>query len=198
MRNVTLCTTMWDKISPVEAEKREADLRAKFWAPMLQAGATIARHDHTMESAHKVLRRFLKLKGINVQLQEELAKGVPLGETSTGKVINRELQEFQEKARKELEQMKIDMAEAIREKDEDMKKLIAEEAKKREEWLEKSRQDADALAQSRELDQERWRDAFTSQQEKWMDVLAKQNADHQAAMRQISESMNRRRGCIIC
>jgi len=195
MKNVTLCTTMWDKIPPEEGERREQELCDKFWATMLKSGATVARHNHTKASAKRVLQRFLTLKGVNLQLADELAEGKTLAETKTGRQINKELIEWQEKAKKEMDQVKADMQQAIKDKDEDMKKMIADEQKKLEERMRQSRADAEALSKERELDQERWRNTFMEEQKRWRDVMAEQNKQHQEAMKEIASQD--RGGCLI-
>ena len=82
MRNVTLCTTMWERLSLEEAEAREGELEGDFWDMMLESGAAMARHDNTPQSARHVIQRFLNLKEIDLDMQLELSKGASLADTA--------------------------------------------------------------------------------------------------------------------
>lgn len=186
MSNVTICSTMWDKVSPEEGERREQDLCDRFWGPMLRSGATLARHNHTKASAIRVIQRFFDLQRVDLLLQEELAAGKTLLDTSTGREINKELLAWQEKAKKELDQAKADMKEAIRNKDVVMQRMVADEQAKLEEQMQQSTLDAQNLARERQLDGQRWMDTFMQEQGRWRDLMAMQGAQQMASVREVA------------
>ncbi|EJD50946.1 hypothetical protein AURDEDRAFT_83988 [Auricularia subglabra TFB-10046 SS5] len=115
LRNVVLCTSMWDKVlwSPAEeqtATAREAELKADFWAPMLAHGSVVSRFHNTRESAVELVRPFLHRDGVPTKLQTELAGGIPLNETDTGKLVSEDLKRLEETHRREMEILRRDMA----------------------------------------------------------------------------------------
>ncbi|KZW01537.1 hypothetical protein EXIGLDRAFT_830011 [Exidia glandulosa HHB12029] len=63
-RNVLLCTTMWDRVSssPERGEKKEAELLARFWRPMVERGSTVRRHDNTTERAVDIVNSLIEIQ----------------------------------------------------------------------------------------------------------------------------------------
>ncbi|KZV92529.1 P-loop containing nucleoside triphosphate hydrolase protein [Exidia glandulosa HHB12029] len=112
LKNVTLCTTMWDIVNPRDAEQRETELKDNFWKSMITAGSNVVRHDGTTQSALDIVRPLLANEGVPVQLQEELADGVPLSDTASGAQLNEELRKLQEAHRKEMQALRVEMERA--------------------------------------------------------------------------------------
>lgn len=58
MSHVVLATSMWDTLQDDKSRERavelETDLRANYWADMLDFGSHTFRHDNTRESALKI------------------------------------------------------------------------------------------------------------------------------------------------
>ncbi|KZW01605.1 P-loop containing nucleoside triphosphate hydrolase protein, partial [Exidia glandulosa HHB12029] len=109
LKNVVLCTTMWDIVNTRDGEQREAELKGDFWKSMITAGSNVVRHDGTPESAVDIVRPLLRTKGVAVQLQKELANGVPLSDTASGAQLNEELLKLQEVHRKEMQALRTEM-----------------------------------------------------------------------------------------
>lgn len=107
LKNVTLATTMWDKVSEEEGIRREGELKSKFWQLLLAMGAKTARHQiNTMESARRLSSALLGNKPFYLQLQEEMGKdNKALRDTSAGKEVMLELARLKEEHRRELAEM---------------------------------------------------------------------------------------------
>ena len=56
-KSVVLATTMWDKLHPQfdDGNKREKDLKERYWNIMIHHGATIARFLNTSDSAWSIV-----------------------------------------------------------------------------------------------------------------------------------------------
>lgn len=109
LKNVVLCTTMWDLVARSHAEQREAELKGDFWKDMVACGSSVVRHDNTPASGLAVVRPMLGRQGVAVQLQRELASGVQLQDTASGGQLNRELRQLQELHRLEMAALKEEM-----------------------------------------------------------------------------------------
>jgi len=74
-KNVVILTTYWDQVSTHEGVRREAQLKSKFFAKLVEGGAHFMRHDRTVESAHKVLQHIFPMPPTVTPLQKEIRKG---------------------------------------------------------------------------------------------------------------------------
>lgn len=107
LKNVVLVTSMWDKDTQEEREKRELELQAKFWNILMAYDAKYSRHDGTVGSARQIASRLVKNRPFYVQLQEEMGKGnKALKDTAAGKEIMVELSRMKEQHQAELAEMK--------------------------------------------------------------------------------------------
>jgi len=94
LRNVTIMTNMWGKVTPEVGIAREEELASSFFKPALDNGAQLLRHSDTIESAHEVIRTVLENKRVTLQIQEEMVDNwKPVSETAAGKELRRELDE---------------------------------------------------------------------------------------------------------
>lgn len=101
--SVVLVTTKWDKVDPDEGESRERELRQKYWKTMIDMGATMARHDNTARSAHRILGTLLGNPEIVLNIQHQLVdEGKTLQDTDAGAAINKEVHELRKTMAKEL------------------------------------------------------------------------------------------------
>ncbi|KAK2613380.1 hypothetical protein N8I77_000298 [Diaporthe amygdali] len=118
LKNVTLATTMWDKVTEQEGLKREDELKGKFWKLLVAMGAKTARHSDTPESARHISSTLLGNKPFYLQLQEEMGKdNKALRDTAAGREVMLELVRIKEEHQRELAEM------------ESIIKLSAEESK---------------------------------------------------------------------
>ncbi|TFY75959.1 hypothetical protein EWM64_g8053 [Hericium alpestre] len=61
LKNVAIVTNFWDQVERDVGERREAELRSKdiFFKPVLDKGASMLRHEGTLQSAHAIMRHFV-------------------------------------------------------------------------------------------------------------------------------------------
>ncbi|KAG8911213.1 hypothetical protein FRC02_006732, partial [Tulasnella sp. 418] len=141
MKNVILCSTMWDIIDPNTAKEREEDLLANFWNKMTAQGARSARHYGTPDSALNIIDKLLELPPISLDIQVSMAQGKTLLETEAGKWVNKELLELQKKHEKEMEDLEKELQEAFKTKNaEAQAELWAELERLRAEMLRRQRE----------------------------------------------------------
>lgn len=113
LRNVVLCTTMWDAVERALGEEREKELCAAFWQPMIAAGATVVRHDGSEASARAIVRRLVNRTPVVLQLQDELVNGkMQLSETEAGKEVGAELARFMEAHEREIGHLRRELERA--------------------------------------------------------------------------------------
>jgi hypothetical protein len=94
--NVILATTMWDRVDPSTAMRREEELKRDFWNRMLALGSPVARFGGTFESAWQIIDLVAKKSPVDtLLLQEELVDlKRQLSETQAGIVLYNELQKL--------------------------------------------------------------------------------------------------------
>jgi hypothetical protein len=117
MHNVSLVTTMWDKVTRVEGETREKDLmdgENGFWRAMIKSGCLVRRHDGSVESARGLVAELASMKRTVLRLQEEIAEGKKLIETDAGVSLNEELLRVKRQHEEELRCVKEEMEVAMR------------------------------------------------------------------------------------
>lgn len=85
LSNVVFVTTMWGMVDEAKGEKREEELREKFWKPMIDHQSRTARFHHTAESAWELLGQFTQYHPVKLQIQTQMVdEGKPLAKTSAG------------------------------------------------------------------------------------------------------------------
>ncbi|MCJ1356515.1 MAG: hypothetical protein MMC33_006510 [Icmadophila ericetorum] len=115
MSNVILLTTMWSNLQPSEnGEKRLDELieTHKFWGGMIASGATHERYHGTKADAYRIITPMLENAPVFLQLQEELANGTKLAETTAGKQVNESLELLQVRHAEEMAMLKKEITEA--------------------------------------------------------------------------------------
>ena len=130
LKNVVIATNMWDKVSSDTGEIWETELSENKFKPATGNGAQMVRHHNTTQSAHDIVRRIMGNHPIALRIQRELVdERRDLANTTAGKVINRELDEQIKRCRAELEEVRVEMAQALREKDEEMRRELETETR---------------------------------------------------------------------
>jgi predicted GTPase len=117
---VVLATTMWSQVSPAEGERRENELKSKqeFWGEMIKQGSTVMRQDQAEVSAIKIIQYILgKRRRMVLDIQEEMASGKTLDETSAGRELEAELDRMRKQHEAEMRELRSEMIEAQRQND---------------------------------------------------------------------------------
>lgn len=120
LKNVTLVTTMWDKVDPDDGARRENQLRttAEYWGSMLTQGLRMDRHHNTRDSAMRLLERFVRQPDATLSIQQEMVLGKKsLNDTEAGKGLISELAKAEERFKKKLEDTASMMLEALEARD---------------------------------------------------------------------------------
>ena len=160
LKSTILVTTMWDHVSQVLGDSREAELidRPDFWGEMLANNSQMARHSNDHNSAINIVGRVLDRKlRVTLAVQEQMARGLTLEETTAGKEMFKELEEqrrrYEEKLRQAEENTKIALQ---RQEDEAARQFmdIQEEYKRKLELAERSKQSLDVTMTKLLEDQE--------------------------------------------
>jgi len=125
---VVLATTMWSQVTPEEGERREKELISKqeFWGEMIKQGSAVMRQDRAEVSAIQIVQYILKKRRRMVlDIQEEMASGKTLDETSAGRELEAELERIRKQHEVEMRELREDMLEAQRQNDKQSQKEIA-------------------------------------------------------------------------
>ncbi|KDQ18737.1 hypothetical protein BOTBODRAFT_29113 [Botryobasidium botryosum FD-172 SS1] len=152
LKNVVLCTTMWDLLpAPTIGEEREEELKADFWEFMLMEGAATDRHDGTPQSARRIVTRMLGLNHVDLKIQQELVDGnMKLSETEAGAAVDAELQRLKADYERRLKESEEAMKEALAENDKMMQRIIMKERDRYESKIRQMEQDWETLNKERQ------------------------------------------------
>ena len=127
LSNVVIVTNMWGQVSLDVGEERERELRTNdlLFAPALQKGASMLRHDNTLGSAQTILRHIVDNEPKALRIQRELVdEGKGISETAAGIELDSELEIMRKRHIEELAEVRKEMEEALALKDEEMRKEL--------------------------------------------------------------------------
>lgn len=118
---VLLATTMWDKVSPTEGERRERELieNPEFFGKICNRGqapgAMVQRHTGTRDSAHGIIKNFILHLGQTrtvLLIQQQLVdQKMSLEDTTAGKVVDAGLRQQQAKQHEEMRELEVALKE---------------------------------------------------------------------------------------
>ena len=146
LKNVVLVTNMWDEVSPEDGQDRENQLSSRFFKPVLDKGARLARHHNTTESAHNIIRMIIENHPIALQIQRELVdEQRDIVDTTAGEVLNHEINELIRQHQVKLKEVQEEMASVLSEKDEEIHEL-EEEKEKMQKDIERMKKSSDEMA----------------------------------------------------
>jgi hypothetical protein len=124
LKNVILATTMWERVSLEDGQRREQELErtSEFWGEMIMRGAQVKRHQNNAKSAWSLVDIFAskgstKRKAVLTIQQEMVVQHKPLDKTDAGMELESSLVQEREKWSRELERTRDDMREALAAKD---------------------------------------------------------------------------------
>lgn len=138
--NITFVTTMWGKLGPSGAaigEERMRELRTTFLTNMVRRGAQLQKHDGTVESARAILGRILKQnRPVVLDIQQEMGdKGLPLEDTTVGKILQDDLIDQQANHDAELKEIEQQMEDAKQSDDKSAIAILNEDGQRHREQL---------------------------------------------------------------
>ncbi|GJE89977.1 P-loop containing nucleoside triphosphate hydrolase protein [Phanerochaete sordida] len=121
LRNVALVTNMWSEVTPQRGAAREAELRTDplLFAPVINGGATLLRHDGTLAGAQAVLAHVARNTPRTLAIQRELVdEHKDIADTAAGVELDRELAALRAAHVAQLAEIQREMEAALAEKDE--------------------------------------------------------------------------------
>ncbi|KAL4064015.1 hypothetical protein J3A83DRAFT_667588 [Scleroderma citrinum] len=140
MKNVVIVTTMWDRVTPEEGEKREQELATneRVFKPLLDNGAIMMRHYSTPESAADVIHHLLKKNPTTTQIVCEIVEEEKVLEaTAAGTELRSDIQALLQKNNEEMKTLEVERRKMQREStpkgkytDQEGKRESAEERQK--------------------------------------------------------------------
>ena len=140
LKNVVLVTNMWGRVTPEDGESREQQLRDKYFRAAIGKGAQLCRHTNTPKSAWAILRKILENKPVVLKIQQELIdEHKDIGQTRAGAELKREMLEAEERHKREIKELEMNMQKAAEEKDEETRRECEEEKRRLEQEREKLR-----------------------------------------------------------
>ena len=155
-KNVVLVTNMWGEVSSEVGQDRESKLSDKFFKPVLDKGAKMARHYNTIQSTHDIIRMMMVNNPVVLQIQRELVdQHKDIGNTAAGIAINQELNEQMRRHRDELKGVEEEIKQALKEKDEETREELEEERKRLQEQMDKAKKDSEMMASEYAAEKER-------------------------------------------
>ncbi|KAI1637844.1 P-loop containing nucleoside triphosphate hydrolase protein [Biscogniauxia mediterranea] len=145
MHNVVLVSTRWDLVNNekediIKERITELESDGGFWGDMMKAGA---RHDTLKDvetDGRRIISRLMKKDPVEVKMQSELRDGISLSDTKAGKTLHADLNKMEEKYKKDMEDLKEQLEQAIREKQDFDAAILKKE-------LEQARQDKEKYHQ---------------------------------------------------
>jgi hypothetical protein len=131
-------------------EHRLQELQDRYWASMLKRGSSIEKHDHTVQSAERILQILAKKASpVVLQVQREIVDDkLVYNQTGVGQLANEALIELQEKMGNNINSL-TELLHAMRTSD----KLMEEEMEKQ---LETSREKVKDTSIREKLQQAKW------------------------------------------
>ena len=146
LKNVILVTNMWGRVTPEDGESREQQLRDKYFRAAIGKGAQLCRHTNTPKSAWAILRKILENKPVVLKIQQELIdEHKDIGQTRAGAELRREMLKAEERHKKEIKELEMNMQKAAEEKDEETRRECEEEKRRLEREREKLRKDSEEM-----------------------------------------------------
>ncbi|KAG8795722.1 hypothetical protein FRC12_010566 [Ceratobasidium sp. 428] len=188
IRNVVIVTTMWSKPPTQRELNREKQLRDSELAfrDILHVGAQITRHsEETRESALNVLRLVLdKTPVVPLVSRQIVDRGMKTEETNAGRALGKEFQDHMRKARQEIEELKVQLA---NEQEEERKRLQA-----RIDTAEKERLEAE-LAKKQEEEQKKVQEQAAAEMRRQLEEQLAREQEAKRQMEQRAEQAERER-----
>jgi len=177
--NVVLLTTMWggstQQVSIQEAREMELKSQDEFWAGLIRLGARCERYDNTKARGLAIVKQMLSRPKIVLEIQRQIVEeGKNLSDTAAGQQLCEDIIKAEAKAKKDLQDAKEEMTEALRQKDmktaEEMKKTAAHWQSKLDQMDRDRNHLEENLQRSLEQHQEIVRHMQSNQKAKWMAV----------------------------
>lgn len=163
LRNVVFVTNMWGGVDPQTGDQREQDLSENFLKHMLDQGATMMRHDGSMQSAHNIILEVLRHRPRLLRIQRELVREhQELTETTACYELDNQLREERDRFEQDLLGIKGDIDRALQDNDEGVQMELEQHKQRVEVKLQAMRSERDHLKRNYSLEVKRAKQAGLS------------------------------------
>ncbi|OAL42938.1 hypothetical protein IQ07DRAFT_525270 [Pyrenochaeta sp. DS3sAY3a] len=162
MASCCLVTTKWSLQDMETSVSREDEIATnpKFWKPLLDRGARMARFDDSQQSAIDIIKPLVNERGFIPQITiETQIQGKRLVETEAGQEVNVNLEEAVKSHKAEMSILTAQHQQALIEKDEELAQMIEDEKRRLEAELDSMRSEREVL-KARMADRMRLRSAW--------------------------------------
>ncbi|KAF3007916.1 hypothetical protein E8E13_011138 [Curvularia kusanoi] len=174
LNSVVLATTMWNDSEKETFEKREKMLMqdTDLWAPMIDHGSKVMRHDHGKVSGSAILQYLLNCKTrVTLDIQKELVdENKTLDATGAGHALITEMERLKKQYEARLAMLEMQLEEA-RKNWKDDKEAIEMRAKVLEQKLDQQREDKAKL-------QANYEEIVATEKKRCEQLLEEQEAKH--------------------
>ncbi|RFU33052.1 hypothetical protein B7463_g3282, partial [Scytalidium lignicola] len=145
---VVLATTMWSQVPPEDGERRESELISNkdFWGEMVNQGSKIMRQDQGEASAIRIIQYIIgQRRRMVLDIQEEMASGKTLYETSAGRELEAELDRMRKRHEEDMRELREEMIETQRVNDKKSQEEIAAIRADLQKKLDQDREDRECM-----------------------------------------------------
>ncbi|PVF91296.1 hypothetical protein CPB86DRAFT_878600 [Serendipita vermifera] len=156
LKNVVIATTMWQKEEREVALEREEELRndPKFFKHAIGSGASLRRHDGSLQSAQALLRELVKNSPSALRVQRQVVdEKKDLDQTDAGIELAQEQQRIVEKYEKKMKELERTMRDSNRAE----RELLEKERKDMENHQRRVKEEQENMARDFRAQQERMR-----------------------------------------
>jgi len=179
LANVVLATTMWSKVNPEEAVRREKELMSKsdFWKYMIDQGSKVFRQDAGKESAMDIVQHLVRRRRpITLDIQKDMVeKGLTLDQTAAGKEVEGEIAKQRKMYEEKMERLRKDMDDAMKKKDAALKEELAEYRAEIEEKMQKDRDELEKMRASKDELRQQLQEQHEKQRQEFQAALKESN-----------------------
>ncbi|OCH88851.1 hypothetical protein OBBRIDRAFT_712219, partial [Obba rivulosa] len=130
LRNAVVVTTMWDAVTEELGSQRELDLLMGTFKPLLDAGAQMRRCDNSLTSATDIMSYILSHDNVVLQIQEELAAGKELSQTTAGEALDADTKLLITKHQRDVQALREKLALSMERRDKEAQQELREEREK--------------------------------------------------------------------
>jgi hypothetical protein len=176
--SVVLATTMWDSIDKETGDNREAMLMqdTNLWAPMIEYGSKVMRHDSKKVSGCNILQYLLNRRTrVTLEIQKELVdENKKLDATQAGHALITEMERLKKRYEERLAALEMQLEEARKnweDTKEAMQEAIETKTKELERKLDQQREDKAKL-------QANYEEIVANEKKRFEQIIAENEAKH--------------------
>ncbi|KAI0080988.1 hypothetical protein K474DRAFT_1657166 [Panus rudis PR-1116 ss-1] len=165
LKNVAICTNMWSEVNEEVGLSREFELMTDdmLFKPILEKGASMHRHDGSLESARDLVLSLIQRQPRALRIQKELIdEGKKITETEACMELDREMALAMKRHQEEMQSLKEQMEEALLNKDAETKEELERVRRELEQNVKDMEQKRENLSKEYEADLQQMKERLRS------------------------------------